>query len=368
MRRSSMIVIVLVVVAAACGGADEPSPGTPAPATTAASGATQPPATDPPATDPPATGAPATDPPATDPPATTAAPATTAPTTAAPAGPPAVWVTNTVEGKVFKVDPANGAILLDVEVGMGAAGVAVGAGSAWVGIGPAEELVRVDAETGEIQARIGITGGAGAVAFSDGRVWTSSFSGETVFEIDPATNSVVEEHAGFLGPTGLAPGSLWVTTWVGRELIRIPTDDSAILVQALGGAGSSPAVGGGYVAATLFEEGSLEVFEFDGETLGPPTSYDVGDNANVVDYGFGAFWVTNSFTGEIWRVDPVAGTAEAVTVIPIATGIRAGDDMIYVTAYHAGTVYQFPPDNSGAMADLVNVGSNAFELTYGSAG
>ena len=64
----------------------------------------------------------------------------------------------------------------------------------------------------------------------------------------------------------------------------------------------------------------------------------------------------------------MAGTAEAVTVIPGALGIRAGADMIYVASFSFGKVYQFPPDDPAAMIDLVETGADAFELAYGNAG
>ena len=79
--------------------------------------------------------------------------------------PAALWVTSNTGGKVFKVDPASGDILLEVEVGTGAAGVALGAGSAWVVIGPAAEVVRVNAETGDIEARIAVGTDPEGVAF-----------------------------------------------------------------------------------------------------------------------------------------------------------------------------------------------------------
>ncbi len=159
-----------------------------------------------------------------------------------------------------------------------------------------------------------------------------------------------------------------MTTFIGQTLERIPSDASTRVTIGLGGNGSAPAVGDGYVAASIFDKGSVEVFPFDGLFIGDVVSYDVGQNANVVTYGFGAFWATNTTSGEVWRIDPVAGTAEAVTMIPGALGISAGDDMIYVASFPTGNVYQFPPDNPASMNDLVSVGNNAFEVAYGTPG
>lgn len=118
------------------------------------------------------------------------------------------------------------------------------------------------------------------------------------------------------------------------------------------------------MAATLFDTGELVIFTAaTGEEL---AIHDTGNNANIVAYGFENFWVTNSVSGEVWKISPTADTAEAVTAIPGALGIAAGEDMLYVASFPTGTLYQFPPDDPAAMNDLVDIGESAFELAYGS--
>ena len=85
----------------------------------------------------------------------------------------------------------------------------------------------------------------------------------------------------------------------------------------------------------------------------------------MASYGFGAFWVTNRTTGDVYRIDPTSDEAELVTTIPDATVITVGDDMVYVASLSRGVVYQFPPDNPSAMNELADTGAQSFEVAYG---
>lgn len=365
MRRLAGLCLALALVAAACGGSDsDPSTDGSTQTTSAAETATTSPAA-------PTTTAAAT---------TTAAPTTTTaaptPTTVAPTTttsapvPTALWATNGSDSKVFKIDPVGGEILLEIDVEASPAGVALGAGSAWVAISGADYLLRLNAETGEEEARIVVGAGPAGVTFSEELTWVSRFEGP-IAVVDPSTNEIVEVIDVGAGATGMAAGSAWVTTWTGRALVRIDADLSTpqrsieITSVPLDGEGSSPAVGGDFVGATLFNLGQFSVFDRD--TLDPIATFDTGNNANVATYGFGAFWVTNSTTGDVYRIDPVAGTAEIVTTVPGALGITVGADMVYVASFSRGVVYQFPPDDPSAMNDLADTGSSAFELAYGTA-
>jgi streptogramin lyase len=295
---------------------------------------------------------------------TTAAPTTTAP---AVQPDPAVWVTNGADNRVYKIDPATGDILLEIEVDDPPGGVALGAGSAWVSSSTADYLLRLDVETGEEQARITIGPEGSGVAFSDGVAWVAQFTPGTITAVDPSTDEILRVINVGAGATGMAAGSVWVTTWTDMKLARVEVDFTAdtAMVNAvvLFGEGSAPAVGPDYVGATLYNLGEFQVFSAD--ELLPVASFDVGNNANVATYGFGYFWVTNSITGDIYRIDPMDDDAELVTTVPGALGITVGDDMVYVASFSNGVVYQFPPDNPGAMNDLASTGSQAFEIAYG---
>ncbi|MDJ0961753.1 MAG: hypothetical protein QNJ88_13925 [Acidimicrobiia bacterium] len=353
MRRFGILLTVLLIIITACGGGDSDDPGVTSPSTPAPTSAT---ATTQPAATTPTTAAVTT---------TAAAPATTE--AQAAQRDPAVWVTNGADQKVLKIDPATGEILLDIAVDAAPGGIALGAGSAWVSSSAADYLLRLDVDTGEEQARITIGPEGGGVAFSDGVAWVGQFSPGTVTAVDPATNEILKVINVGAGATGMAAGSVWVTTWTDMKLARVEADFTAdtasVNAVVLFGEGSAPAVGPDYVGATLYNLGEFQVFSAD--ELLPIASFDVGNNANVATYGFGYFWVTNSVTGDIYRIDPMDDEAQLVTTVPGALGITVGDDMVYVASFSNGVVYQFSPENPAGMDDLAGTGSQAFEVAYG---
>jgi hypothetical protein len=246
-------------------------------------------------------------------------------------------------------------------------GVALGAGSAWVSSSTADYLLRLDVETGEEQARITIGPEGSGVTFSDGVAWVAQFTPGTVTAVDPSTNEIITVVNVGAGATGMAAGSVWATMWDDMKLARVEADftanTAAVDAVVLLGEASAPAVGPDYVGATLYNLGEFQVFSAD--DLLPVGTFDVGNNANVATYGFGYFWVTNSITGGIYRIDPMDDEAELVTTVPGALGITVGDDMVYVASFSNGVVYQFPPDNPGAMHDLASTGNQAFEVAFG---
>jgi len=351
-RRMITLAVGLLVVASACSGADtdvetsSPASTATAPTTTTASVTTTQ-----------ATTTTAT--------ATTAAPTTTVDVQRDPA----VWVTNGADKKVLKIDPASGEILLEIDVDAPPGGIALGAGSAWIASFAVDYLLRLDSETGAELARITIGSDGSGVTFSDGVAWVAQFAPGTVTAIDPATNEILKVIDVGAGASGMAPGSVWVTSFTDMKLSNVDVDfsnDTATVdAVVLQGQGSAPAAGGGFVGATVFDLGQFQVFDAD---LFPVATFELGSNANVATYGFGAFWVTNSTSGDVYRIDPSADEPELVTTIPLAVGIAVGDDMVYVASFSNGVVYQFPPDDPGAMTELADTGSEAFEVAYGTAG
>jgi len=350
LRRVTTLAVGLLVVASACSGSDtDAETGSTATTTGAASSTTTASATTTKVT------------------STTVTTTSAAPTTTVDLqGDPAVWVTNGADKKVFKIDPVSGEILLEIDVDESPGGVALGAGSAWVASFTADYLLRLDSATGEERARITIGTEGSGVTFSDGVAWVSQFTPGTVTAIDPATNEILKVINVGAGATGMAPGSVWVTSWTDMQLSKVdvdfPNDTAEVNAVILLGEGSAPAAGGGFVGATLFNLGQFQVFD---DELLPVATFEVGGNANIATYGFGAFWVTNSETGDVYRIDPSADEPELVTTVPGAVGIAVGDQMVYVASFTRGVVYQFPPDDPGAMSELADTGSEAFEVAYG---
>ena len=88
-----------------------------------------------------------------------------------------VWVSDNVNGVVFKVDPKTGKILDAIHIGGNSAflgsGIAEGDGSIWVTSPGTDSVVRIDPSDDSIQARIPLPSPPNGLVFADGSIWVT---------------------------------------------------------------------------------------------------------------------------------------------------------------------------------------------------
>jgi peptide/nickel transport system substrate-binding protein len=116
----------------------------------------------------------------------------------------AVWVTSETAGTVTRLDPASGAIGRVVQVGNGPGSVAIGAGAVWVANALDGTVSRVDPRSGTVAATIRVGEGPRSVVIAKQRVFVANETGATVSVIDPGSNKVVDTISVGNAPMGLA--------------------------------------------------------------------------------------------------------------------------------------------------------------------
>jgi YVTN family beta-propeller protein len=84
-----------------------------------------------------------------------------------------VWVANTLDDTVTRIDAATGATRAIIRVGAGPRGVAVGAGGVWVADSRGASVTRIDARTNRVTHTIRVGGSPEAVVVDAGRVWVT---------------------------------------------------------------------------------------------------------------------------------------------------------------------------------------------------
>ena len=124
----------------------------------------------------------------------------------------AVWVANGRDGTVSRVDPATGTVSSPVFVGAGPEGITATHGAVWVTCALDLSVWRLDPATGRVVAVIRVGDGPHAVAAGPGDVWVSDEFDGTVARIDPASNRVVGRTSVGASPRGLAVvgSNVWV--------------------------------------------------------------------------------------------------------------------------------------------------------------
>jgi len=125
-----------------------------------------------------------------------------------------VWVANTGDGTVTKIDAAAGRVV-GKPLPVAGTRLAFGAGSLWAVDPQTNQVVRIDSKTGETEATITVGSGPAAIAYGDGGIWVANSLDGTVTRVDPSTNtsSATVQNVGD-GPSGLAvgPNGVWVSS------------------------------------------------------------------------------------------------------------------------------------------------------------
>ena len=127
------------------------------------------------------------------------------------AGAGSVWVTNSADGTVTRIDPAT-LVAATIPVGHGPAAVAVNAAGAWVANAGDNALVRIDTGTNAVAGTTPVGEGPAAVLATPTALWVANGRDGTVMRLDPRTGEVSKTiHVGGT-PNALATagGHVWV--------------------------------------------------------------------------------------------------------------------------------------------------------------
>jgi YVTN family beta-propeller protein len=129
------------------------------------------------------------------------------------AGAASLWVTNSADGTVTRIDPVTQLATATIPVGRDPDAVAVNAAGVWVANAGDDTLVRINPDTGAVAATVSVGDGPSAVLATATALWVANARGDTVMRLDPRSGAVTKIiHLGG-SPTALvsAAGRVWVT-------------------------------------------------------------------------------------------------------------------------------------------------------------
>jgi ABC-type branched-subunit amino acid transport system substrate-binding protein/streptogramin lyase len=254
-----------------------------------------------------------------------------------------VWVLNTADARVARVDPRTGDVIRSFEPGGRPTDIAAGAGAVWIGSGrgATQRVSRLDPATGERTRTVRLPGGgeeragddsAGfpGIAVGAGAVWAIT-PDETVSRLDPASGrrvAVVPATDDDVEAIAAGDVGVWVISGV-NTIARIDprTNRMREAIELGSNRLFGIAVGGGAVWATS-EEGVL----WRVVPGRPPIerTIEVGAGARYVAFGDGAVWVANWNDSTVSRVDPAS---EQVARVPVgaAQALAAGAGSAWVS-------------------------------------
>ena len=262
------------------------------------------------------------------------------------AGAGSVWVANTGDETVSRIDPGSGKpVGAPIAVGEDPGAVAVGAGAVWVANYGDGTVTRIDPRAGRaVGAPIAVGAGPTDLVVGRGLVWVATEL-DRVVTIDPhrgrVTGAPIRVKSG--GPLALAGDVLWVADQLDGTLRLVDTRSRAIIGSPIP-IGDSPmdlasapgevwvaVAGEGKVKRVAFRKGRIRVKNI--RTGGRPESLALRR---------GALWVTDRDNEAVLRL--AAGSAERV-----GEPIRVGEDPAGI-AIASGRVWV-----SSAVTDSVRI-------------
>jgi YVTN family beta-propeller protein len=125
-----------------------------------------------------------------------------------------VWVANTGDATVSRVDTATGNVRSPISVGAGPRGVAATRGAVWVADSFELKVTRIDPASGRVVRTVSVGDGPRSVVAGAGALWVIDEYDGTVERIDPTVNAVTRHLQLGSSPraVAVAGSSVWVAT------------------------------------------------------------------------------------------------------------------------------------------------------------
>jgi YVTN family beta-propeller protein len=236
-----------------------------------------------------------------------------------------VWVTNSTDGSVSRIDRRR-TVSIPIAVGSSPSGVAVGLGAVWVANSGDSTVSRIDPATSRTET-IPVRPGPTGIVVAYGSVWITNALDASVTEIDPDTNRVAHVVPVGAGPTGIAAGAgyLWVTN-----------------------------------------QGDDTVTHFDPETYVRDSPIPVGSGPVGIAVSNGAAWVANNLEGSLSRIDveDFGVTARTLDADGGAYGVAARNGNVWVSNEHAGTLMRVTAAKNFRLAATIPLHGAPLGLAY----
>jgi DNA-binding beta-propeller fold protein YncE/predicted Ser/Thr protein kinase len=262
-------------------------------------------------------------------------------------GPRTVWATSAVDGTLTGIDPQTLRVVSKQQIGKGASGVTIGAGSVWVSNPRTGSILRINAAR-KVIARLHLGGSPGAIVSGGGRIWVADEDGAGVTAIDGSRAEVIKRGlAPHAAPLRLAVGAggLWVSSASTGTVRRIDLGTLAVGPPILAGRGpAGVTVGHGLV--WVANSRSASVTRVDPAThsiLGDPIA--VGEQPGGIDAGTEAVWVASAVDNSVTRLDLASGDpiGNTIDVGPKPGAVVVGPEAVWVANNGNGTVTRIEP-------------------------
>jgi YVTN family beta-propeller protein len=248
------------------------------------------------------------------------------------------------ENHVGLIDTGDSRITEQFSVGREPGAMVAGAGSLWVANTQDGTVSRIDRHP-NAEAIIDVGGEPTGLAFGGGSLWVADGQARSVTQVDPGSNRIVRDV-----PVGNSPravtagfGALWVASTVDGVVRRLDLrrGKAGRPIRVSSPAGIATGAGAIWVAS----EDAGTVARLDPRSGRLIEAVDVGNGPSAVAVGEGAVWVINRPDGTVSRIDPATNrVTSTVQVGGEPAGIAVGEGGVWVAGGNEGTVTRVDPD------------------------
>jgi YVTN family beta-propeller protein len=264
-----------------------------------------------------------------------------------------VWIVNTADGSVSRIDPAAAKVVATIRVGSAPFGVAAGEGAVWVANQDDDSLSRIDPATNRVARTVPVGMLPIGVAVTPGAVWVANHHGDSVMRVDPKTNKVVRTvsvgSTPIGGPAHMAADarSVWVGVPDVGAVVRIDATANTVrsakipsgggLCGDLALAGTAVWVAGGGCA--------VGITRVDPST-GKITATLLGkDEVAGLALEGGVLWYTALEANVVGRIDTATNTLMAPVEVPgTPRALAVGFGSVWVGDPALGAVLELTPN------------------------
>jgi YVTN family beta-propeller protein len=258
-----------------------------------------------------------------------------------------LWVANTTDGDVTRIDPETFAAVDTVEVGASPAGIAAGFGSIWVANSGDRTVSRINASTGDVVSTLTVGMAPYGIVTDDKWVWVTNMLDGTLSRIDPGKDpkdavDTFPVGRALLGVTS-AVGDIWVADYEAGDIVRVDPDTGDVVDRIpVGNGPTSIATDGDHLWVVDTDDGTLA--RVDPASRAVKQKFELGGDPGALAVRRGVVWVAVASPPAVVRVDTASGvrTRFPLEGSPQSVWLAAGGPVITIrgvpTAHRGGTL------------------------------
>jgi YVTN family beta-propeller protein len=250
-----------------------------------------------------------------------------------------------VSANAVGVIDSKGAIAAQIPVGVAPGGVAAGVDAIWVSNTGENTVSRIDPSTNDVRQTISVGGGPSGAAVTPDAVWVANGLDATVSRINTQTNQVSQVVAVGNGPTGAASGAgaVWVTNSTDGTVSRIDPASGRV-TRTLPAVSGAAGVAVGFGRIWVVSPPTAKVVALDPASGRVVDEIGVGVDPAAIALDDDAVWVTNRSDGTVSKIEPRTGAVIGTTAVGRGpTGIAVGPDAVWVANRGDGTLSEVDP-------------------------